>query len=131
MRQGFVARFDFRDAMAKHHYVISGLETEANGFVQSILDQNRAHVEIVSHNQAVESKFVAQQLCNNPARHGSRRGLRLEARIPAVANHHAVYMVGTARYAVRTPAGRPYHDCRKTASSFRSSSSRVRSIRGN
>ena len=37
-------RFDFRHAMAKHHYVISCLEAEANGLVQSIPGQNRAHV---------------------------------------------------------------------------------------
>src|SRR6476646_8702875 len=84
-------RFNFRDSMAKHHYVVSGLQAEANGIVQSISRENRAHVEIVSHDQTVETKFVAQQLCNNPVRHGSRRGLWLEAWIPRVANHHAVY----------------------------------------
>jgi hypothetical protein len=84
-------RFNFRDAMANHHDVVSGLEAEANGIVQSITRQNRAHVEIVTHDQAFESKFVAQQLCNNPARHGGRHGLRLEAWIPGVANHHTVY----------------------------------------
>ncbi len=68
--------------MAKHHDVVSGLEAEANGVVQSISRQNRAHVEIVSHDQTFETKFVAQQLCNNSARHGGRRGLRLEARVP-------------------------------------------------
>jgi len=83
-------RFDFRNAMAKHHYIVPGLETQANGFVQSISDQNRAHVEIVSHDQAFETKFVAQQLRNNSARHAGRRGLRLKARIPPVADHHAV-----------------------------------------
>ena len=87
-----VHRFDFRNAMAKHHYVIPGLKAEADGIVQSIRAQNRAHVEVVSHNQTVETKFVTQQLCNNPARHGSRRGLWFEARIPRVANHHAVYV---------------------------------------
>ena len=92
-----VHRFNFRDAMAKHHDVVSGLEAEANGIVQSITGQNRAHVEIVSHDQAFETKFVAQQLCNNSARHGGRRGLRLEARIPAVANHHAVYNASLGR----------------------------------
>src|SRR6266550_8299871 len=55
-----VHRFDFRDAMAKHHYVVSGLEAETNGIVQSISRQNRAHVEIVSHNQTVETKFITQ-----------------------------------------------------------------------
>src|SRR6478752_1698300 len=90
--------------MAKHHYVVSGFETEANGFVQSISDQNRTHVEIVSHHQTLETKIIAQQLCNDSARHRRRRGLRLEARIPRVANHHAVDdVVGTARCAVRTP----------------------------
>src|SRR5580765_3971211 len=83
-------RFNFRDAMAKHHDVVSGLQAEANGIVQSISRQNRAHVEIVSHDQTVETKFVTQQFCNNPVRHGSRRGLWLEAWIPRVANHHAV-----------------------------------------
>src|SRR4051812_2204606 len=80
--------------MAKHHYVIPGFETEANGFVQSISDENRAHVEIVSHDQAFETKFVAQQLCNNAARHGGRRGLRLEGWVPPVADHHTVYNPG-------------------------------------
>src|SRR4029079_11085245 len=93
-------RFDFRNAMAKHHYIVPGLETQANGFVQSISDQNRAHVEIVSHDQAFETKFVAQQLRNNSARHADRRGLRLKARIPPVADHHAVY--GAARHARRS-----------------------------
>ena len=52
-------RFDFRHAMAKHHDVVSGLEAESNGVVQPITRQNRAHIEIVSHNQAFETKFVA------------------------------------------------------------------------
>src|SRR3954447_15616650 len=89
--------------MAKHHYVIPGFETEANGFVQSISDENRAHVEIVSHDEAFETKFVAQQPCNNPARHGGRRGLRLEARVPPVADHHAVYNVGRRARPWRPP----------------------------
>src|SRR6478672_4332168 len=83
-------RFNFRDSMAKHHDVVSGLQAEANGIVQSMSRENRAHVEIVSHDQAVETKFVAQQFCNNPVRHTSRRGFSLEAWIPPVADHHAV-----------------------------------------
>src|SRR6478752_1571679 len=59
-------RFNLRNAMAKHHYVVSGLQAEANGIVQSISRENRAHVEIVGHDQTVETKFVTQQLCNNP-----------------------------------------------------------------
>ena len=65
--KNLVHRFNFRDAMAKHHYVISRLEAEANGVVQPITRQNRAHVEIVSHDQAFETKFVAQQFCHNSA----------------------------------------------------------------
>src|SRR3982751_6689591 len=87
--------------MAKHHYVVSGFEAEANGIVQTISDQNRTHVEIVSHNQTFETKFLAQQLCNNSARHRSWRGLLLEAWIPRVANHHTVY--NAARCSRRSP----------------------------
>ena len=45
------------------------------------------------HDQTIETQFVAQQLCNDSARNGGRRWFRLEARIPAVADHHAVNVV--------------------------------------
>ena len=54
-----VHSFDFRYAMAKHHDVLSGLEREANGLIQTIPGQNGAHVEIVSHDETIETKFVA------------------------------------------------------------------------
>src|SRR5690242_7277521 len=45
----------------------------------------------------------------------------IEQSVPTMANHHAVDVVGTARCAVRTPQrGVPTHECRRTASSWRS-----------
>ena len=46
--------------MANHHNVVSSVDSEANGVLQSISRQDRAHVEIVSHDQTIETKFVPQ-----------------------------------------------------------------------
>src|SRR6266446_5604731 len=52
---------DFRNAMADHRQIVSGADGEANRFFEPVLVQDRAHVEIVRHDQTIEAKFPTQQ----------------------------------------------------------------------
>src|SRR6266446_1727803 len=85
--------FDFRNPMTNHYQIVASGDREPNGLFQSVSIQDRAHVEIVGHDQAVESEFVAQQIGDYPARQTRRRFFDDETRIPTVTNHHAVHAI--------------------------------------
>ena len=42
-------------AMANHEEVIADLNAEAHGFIKSVVVQNRAHVEVVRHDETFEA----------------------------------------------------------------------------
>ena len=85
--EGFLDR---RNAMADHGEIVSGADGAANGFFEAVLVQDRAHVQVVGHDEAIEAKLVAQE-AGDDAR-GERGGVfrGLERGIPTVADHHAI-----------------------------------------
>ena len=76
--------------MTNHGQIVSRGESQTNRFFEAVTGQDRAHIEIVSHDETAETQFFAQQLSDNPARQTGGRFFGFEARIPTVANHHAV-----------------------------------------
>jgi hypothetical protein len=48
--------------MANHGQIVPGGDGEADSFLQPVLIQYRAHVEIVGHDQTFEIHFFAEQL---------------------------------------------------------------------
>jgi hypothetical protein len=60
--------FDFRNAMTNHHEIVSGVDRETNRVLQTVSVQDRSHVEIVGHDEAVETEFVAEQIGNDTPR---------------------------------------------------------------
>ena len=82
--------FDLCDAMANHGKVISRGDGEADCFFETVLIENRSHIEIISHNQPIEAELIMQQLGDDAARQGGWCLLRLEIGIPAMTDHHAI-----------------------------------------
>src|SRR5437764_13850054 len=50
---------DLRNAMAHDYQVISRVDRQANRLLETVSVQDSAHVEIVGHDEAVESEFFA------------------------------------------------------------------------
>lgn len=46
--------------MANHEEVIADLNAEAHGFIEPVVVQNRAHVEVVSHDKSFEAHVFAE-----------------------------------------------------------------------
>ena len=82
--------FDFGNAMANHRQVVSRRNSQTNCFLEPVAGKNRAHVQIVGHDEIAELEFITQQICDDPARQAGRSFRRLKAWIPAVTDHHAV-----------------------------------------
>src|SRR5713101_8938147 len=66
--QNSVYVFDFRNAMTDHGQIVSSPDGEPNCFFQSVTVQDRAHVEIIGHDQSIEAEFLAQEIGNDAAR---------------------------------------------------------------
>ena len=63
MRQPPQRRMHFVDrghAMTDHRQIVPGRERQLNRFVEIVFIQDRAHIEIVGHDQTVEPEFFAQ-----------------------------------------------------------------------
>ena len=52
-------------AMAYHEEVIADLDAEAHGFIKSVVVQNRAHVEIVCHDETFEAHALAEEVADD------------------------------------------------------------------
>ena len=81
---------NLRNAMADHAQVVASRDGEPDRFVEAVLIQDRAHIEVIGHDQAIESHFLAKQLGDDAMRQCRRHFLRLKAGIPTVTSHHAV-----------------------------------------
>src|ERR1043166_6534389 len=54
------------NAMADHSHVVSSSDREANCVLEPKSCKNRSHIQIVSHNETIETEFAAQQIGNDP-----------------------------------------------------------------
>ena len=52
-------------AMAYHEEVIADLDAEAHGFIKSVVVQNRAHVEVVCHDETFEAHALAEEVADD------------------------------------------------------------------
>ena len=59
---------DLGNAMADHRQVVSCRDGQANCVLEPIPSEDRAHIEIVCHDEAIETEFVAQQIGDDPTR---------------------------------------------------------------
>src|SRR5438067_12272709 len=78
--------------MTNHRHVVTCRDTQAYRVLKPISGKDCAHVEIVSHDETIETEFAAQQIGYDPTQQRSRRLFRLKAGIPDVTDHHAVYI---------------------------------------
>lgn len=83
------ARCEF-DAVAEHEEVISGSESQAHGFLESVMIENGPHIEVVCHDEALESKFAAEKIEIEGGRERCRPVRGVNRRERDVADHHAV-----------------------------------------
>src|SRR6266404_8999209 len=98
--------YNLWNAMTDHGEIISRRDREANCLFEAVLIQDRAHVEIVSHNQTGEAHLFAQQSSHDAMGRCRGRSFRLETWIPAVASHHAIDDIGrTAHRSVLSNKG--------------------------
>ena len=51
---------DFRNPMTNHRQIVSRLDGAANCFLEAVLIQDRAHIEVVGHDQTIEAHFFAE-----------------------------------------------------------------------
>jgi hypothetical protein len=52
--------FDLGNAMADHGQIISRFDCEPNCFFETVLIQDRAHIQVIGHDQTVEAKFCTE-----------------------------------------------------------------------
>ncbi len=76
--------------MADHGQVVSGSDGEANCFLEAVVIEDGAHVEIVGHHQPAEAEFAAQKIADDRPRERRWRAGRVEVRIVGVPDHDAV-----------------------------------------
>lgn len=77
-------------AMADHCDVVTGGDCEADRFLEAIVIENGAHVEVVSHNQTPESELPAQEIRDDLRRKGRRSVTLLNRGIKRMADHEGV-----------------------------------------
>ena len=80
----------FVDSVANHGEIVAGGKSEAQHFVETVFIQNRAHIEVVRHDEPLEPQLFTQQFRHDSMTERGRRFLGLETGIPAVTNHHAI-----------------------------------------
>ena len=51
--------------MADHRPIVPRADGKPDRFLEAVFIQDRAHVEVVRHDQALEAKFFAQQICDD------------------------------------------------------------------
>ena len=85
--------FNLGNAMANHGEVISRSDGQTNRIFELVSGENRAHIEIVSHDETIESELIAQQISDDVRRQAGGSFFRLETGIPTMTNHDAVYVV--------------------------------------
>src|ERR1700730_8824262 len=59
---------DLGNAMANHREVVPGRNRETDRVLEAKAVENRAHVEIVGHDQAFKAQFFPEQLRDNASR---------------------------------------------------------------
>src|SRR4051794_1352513 len=79
------------DPMTYHCEVVTGIHREAKRLREAVLVVDRAHVEIIGHDEAIEAEIVAQKIRHDGRRKGRGQLPGVETRIPAVTDHHAVH----------------------------------------
>src|SRR5438034_11801098 len=85
--------FNLGNAMANHGEVISRSDGQTNRIFELVSGENRAHIEIVSHDETIESELIAQQISDDLRRQPGGRFFRLETGIAIMTNHDTVYGV--------------------------------------
>ncbi len=78
------------DAVAEHEEIISGGESKAHGFLESVMIENGAHIKVVRHDEALESKFAAEKIEIEGGRERGRTVRGVNRREGDMADHHAV-----------------------------------------
>jgi hypothetical protein len=60
--------FDRRNAMTDHGQIVSSPDRAADRFFKPVLIQDRAHIEVVGHDQTLEAKLAAEKLGHDAMR---------------------------------------------------------------
>ena len=76
--------------MTDHEEVIAGCDAFSNGFFEAVVVEDRAHVEIVGHNHAIETHLFAQEAADKSWRKRSGQAAGIKPREIDMRDHHAI-----------------------------------------
>ena len=82
-------------AVADHEEVVAGLKSQADHLVEAVVVEDRSHVEVVSHDEPLESHLLPEELGRDGRCEGSRESRGVELGEGDVTHHHAVNGVGS------------------------------------
>lgn len=74
--------------MTDHEQVVTCLDSKAHRLVKTVVIEDRAHIEIIGHDEPLKAKVIFEQFRDNLWREGSRAGDFIEARDGNMADHH-------------------------------------------
>ena len=79
--------------VADHCEIVAGFDGEADGFCETEVIEDCAHVEIIRHDEAIESVVISQQSGDDRVGEGRGEALRFEGGVERVSDHHGIHAV--------------------------------------
>ena len=77
--------------MTNHGEIVASRKSKVQHPVETVFIQNRAHIEVVGHDEALKPQPFTQQFRHDSMTERGGRFFGLKARIPSVTNHHAIH----------------------------------------